>query len=386
MLRENWGVVRRAVVPIDGRAIELNFGGKPVMRGQLMVDGEPVANTKVILSGPSGFSRIFMYHGFTDAESGFSFMGVPVGRYSIYYEIPEDKNRPWEIGTRIKAATVHMGEKDIDVGIVPEHTGRVFVWVSTEEPNEPLHVSSVYLQKGTNLFRGQEGFYTSKPESEAEAWVATNIAPGTYTVVVKRSRDVSVRQVIEFESGREELEVLLRLPKSTATVSGRFTTDGEQPLVMWSSDEKVRADLSPSTDGTYKIEQLPAGEYLIGSEFIGSTDPLVEFSLSGGESKTIDINTSDWYAMEKASLLVQVIGDNGVPLPGAEVWLEGSVGEIGPLEETHEGHLFVTEPGEYTLRAFYPGYNEATKRVRLKTKDIRGVRWGEPTLIRLEKK
>ncbi len=116
---ENWGVVSRAVVPANGKTTELNFGGKPVIRGQLRIDDESIANTMVILTHPSGFSRNFQSHGITDKEGRFSFGGVPLGSYSIYYKIPNDKNKPWGIGDHVKIATVEMIGEDVDLGIVP---------------------------------------------------------------------------------------------------------------------------------------------------------------------------------------------------------------------------------------------------------------------------
>jgi len=164
-------------------------------------------------------------------------------------------------------------------------------------------------------------------------------------------------------------------------------SDSRQPLLVWSSDEKVVAAIYSSGDNTYEIKNLPAGEYMIGSYFMRSSAPLMKFSLSKGDSKILDIDTSDWSALQRASLIVQILGANGVPLTAAEVWLQGYSGQIQPLMNTGEGYAFVTEPGEYTLHAVGPGYKEATKKVWLEAGVLTEPRMKESTvLLRLEKK
>jgi hypothetical protein len=85
-------------------------------------------------------------------------------------------------------------------------------------------------------------------------------------------------------------------------------------------------------------------------------------------------------------LHVRVITENGVPIGGAEVWLQDDAGVIEPITSPGVGQFFVTEPGEYTLVAVYPGYREVTKTVSLEAKDITAARTQDSIVfIRLEK-
>jgi hypothetical protein len=279
-----------------------------------------------------------------------------------------------------------MGEADMDVGIIPEHTARVLISVNAVDDNEPLVGLEVYLQEGTEFWVPKVG-ETAEPAQEGEPYVVTNALPGTYTAVACRSDDVMVRQIIELGAEQEELNVFLRMPKGTAAVSGELLTDYRQPLLMWRSDEKVTAHITPSYDGTYRVENLPAGRYSIGRYLIGKSAPLAQFTLYEDETRIVDIDTSHWSVSEKASLHTQVVNEKGVPLAGAEVWLDGHTGVIEPLTRVGEGQFFVADPGEYALHAAYPRYREAAQRIWLEARGIGLTPTADSmVIVRLEKK
>jgi len=370
------GVVRRAIFPTNGKISELDFGGKPVIRGQLIINEEPLANTEVTLAdNDSPHSMVFRCYATTDIDGGFSFRGVPIGQYVLYYVVSNRQN------TWASAATIDVGEEDMDIGVVSLPTGRVIIFLSCSDPNELLDNFRVYLQQGFD-FWGRRAGDVSKPTQQGDPYIATNIPPGNYNVVACRPDGVKIVERIEFEPTSEEYETHIKIPTGTATISGQLIADSDQPLVLWRSGQKIIAHISrPSNSDSYKIENLPAGDYSIGNYFIGASAPLLRFSLSEGEEKVIDIDTLIWSELNKASLHTQVIGSNGVPITGAEVWLERDNTEIRPLTETSQGQFFVTEGGEYTLHAFYPGHEETTKKIWMEPCDITSIRQEDKTLI-----
>jgi hypothetical protein len=373
------GVVRRAVMPANGKTFELNFGDKPVVRGQVVIDAESLMNTRLSLADADStpYYGTFQSTVLTNDDGQFVFAGVPVGQYAVHYERGRKRN-DW-----VKIATVDMGTEDIDIGVIGGPMGRILISIRTADPNDTLEGVQVYLQKGTEVWQSRAGD-VSEPAAHGQPYIISNVLPGTYTAVV-RVGVMKFREIVELYSGQEEIEVTVQIPKSTASVSGRFIIDSDQPLLLWSLDEKITCHISPS-EGSYKIDNLPSGEYSIGNYFIGSVSPLVGFELKEGESKTIDIDISAWSALNQAPLHVRVITENGVPISGADVWLEGEAGVIEPITRTGMGQFFVTEPGEYTLVAVYPGYKEVTKAVSLEAKDITAARTEDSIVfIRLEK-
>ena len=374
------GVVRRAVMPANGKTFELNFGDKPVVSGQVVIDAEPLMNTRLSLADADStpYFGAFQSAVLTNDNGQFAFAGVPAGQYAIHYERGRKRN-DW-----VKIATVDMGTEDIDIGVIGEQAGTILISVAPEDPNDALNVIEVYLQEGTEVWQARVGD-VSEPAAQGEPYIISNVLHGTYTAVAARADGLQLRESVELRAGQEEVEVTVQIPKGTATVGGQFISDSEQPLLLFSSDEKITCHISPGED-FYRIENLPAGEYSIGNYFIGSAAPLVSFSLTEEEEKTVDIDTSGWSALNKASLLTQVVSANGVPITTAEVWLEGDGGVIEPITSTGVGRFFVTEPGEYILHAVYLGYEEVTKAVSLEAKDITAARTEDSTVfIRLEK-
>ena len=127
---------------------------------------------------------------------------------------------------------------------------------------------------------------------------------------------------------------------------------------IWSKDRKVLAIAKPDADGNFKVENLPAGEYLVGGNMMLDIGTLLRFSLSEDESKVVDIDTSDSSNLSLSTLIVQVLTESGVPIAGADTWLESDDSVIEPAGASTQGQYFVAEPGEYTLHTAYPGYKE----------------------------
>ena len=139
---------------------------------------------------------------------------------------------------------------------------------------------------------------------------------------------------------------------------------------MWRQDKKVIAYVIPDEEGTFKIENLPPGQYSIGSNLMYEKGTLATFELLKGQTKTVDLDISNLFDQPLASLHTLVITDNGIPLPGADVWLEGQVGTIEPITRSSQGQFFLTEPGDYILHAVYAGFNESITNIYLEAKDI----------------
>ena len=67
--------------------------------------------------------------------------------------------------------------------------------------------------------------------------------------------------------------------------------------------------------------------------------------------------------------MVLVVTEDGLPLPGTQVWIEKDGQKIYPHFDTDNGKSFGGEVGEYTLYAEYPGYRKVQQKVRIKSKE-----------------
>lgn len=375
------GVVRRVILPANGKTLPLDFGGKPTVSGQVIINKVPLTNNKVLLGDVSmPHFGVFKCYAMTDNDGQFTFAGAPLGRYAIYYDRPQKQN-DWA-----KIIMIDVGTEDIDTGVIGEQTGRrIFISIDTGDPNITLDGVQIYLQEQAELW-GQRIGSVEELVDEDSQYAISNVPPGTYTVCIMRTDRVTFREEVELKAGGEDIKVLLNMGRNTAKVLGQFVGDSQQGLVMWRQDKKVMAYIIPDEDGTFKIENLPPGQYSIGGNLMYDKSTLATFDLIEGQTKTVDLDISNLFDQPIASLHTMVISDNGIPLSGADVWLEGATGEIDPIAISSNGQFFLAEPGDYILHAAYAGYKEAITNIYFEAKDITATRTEDSIVfIRLEK-
>lgn len=375
---ESTGVVRRALVPQNDKTIRLDFGGKPVVTGQVILGDRFLANHRIQLGAVDNphFGTTKCY-ALTDIEGNFVFRGVPAGKHSIYYEHPNKRNE-W-----VKIATFNVGNQDLDLGIVPEQMSRIRVNVINEQKDPNCVITRVYLQEGTEIW-GQKMGDVVPPDQPDQPYVITNVMPGNHRLVLLRKDEVMICQ--EMEVADEKVDLELKVPSGTSAISGRFLSDSQQWVMMWREDKKLVAYLKPGKDETFKVKNLPTGHYLVGGNTMLDNAALLEFDLLYGQSKRIDIDTTEWSKMSLGWLLTQIVGPDGSPITGADVWLESHSGVVEPLYNSTQGQYFITEPGEYTLCASYPGYTKVTQQVFVRSHDLQiNQAKLSPVVIRLEK-
>ncbi|GAI15767.1 unnamed protein product, partial [marine sediment metagenome] len=309
------GVVSRVVIPEIGKTTRLDFGGRPVVRGKLVIDGEAVGNRRVLLGDfESSHSDTFRCFAMTDGNGNFEFRGAVAGKCALYYKVIEDRSR-WN-----KAMVIDIGDEDVDLGEVPGQMSQLKVAIVKDDRDSGYNIQRVFLNKGDEP-RGNYVGEFKKPIDPSQPYVLDDILPGVYTLVIVREDNTAICERIEVDKGVHK--VIVQIPKSTASISGKFTG---HPLTIWRKDKKVICTIQQNTEGTYKVENLPAGRYFAGGNMLIEKPLLADFELSEDEHKTIDFDTFAWLEelrLKSTSgvLFVNVALDNGVPVAGVEVWL-----------------------------------------------------------------
>jgi RNA polymerase sigma-70 factor (ECF subfamily) len=82
------GVVLTAILPRSRRTSRLDLGGSWKTTGRLLRNGEPVANTRFLVSYRAGFAQGFEAYTMSDSDGRFAFYGLPTGRRTIYWAVP----------------------------------------------------------------------------------------------------------------------------------------------------------------------------------------------------------------------------------------------------------------------------------------------------------
>lgn len=358
------GVVRRAVLPEAGTTRRLDFGGLPLVTGQVVVRGMPLTNAKVSLGDPlSRSSGVFECAGMTDGQGRFRLPGVPVGQYGLYYENPTQRN-DW-----IKAATIETSGQDLDLGLVPGPGAQVRIHVKTADPGRFIQPSRVILIEGTAFWGPTSGTMES-PAQAGVPYVAKGVQPGTHTVLVHLSNRLMLRRQVLVQAGQRELDLTVQVPARTAVVTGDLRSDGQQTLVLVRSDGQVMAYVYAEGGAQYRIEGLPAGAYSVCTAVAQDKAPLLTFNLAEGQSKRIDIDTSQWTSAPMGLLFVQVVAPDGIPSTTSQVWLEGLGTRIEPVQGLSEGHTFAAPPGLYMLHVTQAGLRPHRSSVEIRPADL----------------
>ena len=230
------GVVARAVVPRNGEVIRLDFGGSPIVSGSIVIDGTPLAATRILL-GPADSPHFGMFkcYAVTDEHGGFAFAGAAPGTHGIYCERPQKQN-DW-----LKIVNVTVRNADIDLGVIPGNATKLFITFNMPQTDSGWTIKQVYLAQGKRVYATPMRT-ADAPTEKDKPWVISNIDPGQYTLMMFQG-SMQWRKEIELEPGRSEWHISLDVPRLSAHVSGRIIGDKIQSAVLWREHKDVVAGI-----------------------------------------------------------------------------------------------------------------------------------------------
>ncbi len=370
------GVVCRAIVPAIGKTTRLDFGGTPVVKGRVVFDGKPLADYSLNMTTTERMhSSVFQCNTKTGLNGEFTFGGVPKGKWSIYCADPENKSK------QLKIATIDSTGQDIDTGIIPKVFSTLGVSIEYEQGTSNWDVTDVYLQY-ENIFWGQPVAILEKPTGDNEPFIAKNILPGRYRLVVNRGC-VTVQQTIDIAEGNANITV--RIPKGTAGIRGRFITNYNDWQVLWRDGKETVCYIKPDANGNYELNNLPAGKYHLSPDFVMNSETLLDFELTEGEQKVRDIDAVNLRRNHNGVLYVFALNEYGVPMTTGDIRLKGNQTEIEPVILGAPSFFFMAEPGKYTVHAKFAGYRETIQPVEIKNPDLQTKRPPDTVFVRLER-
>ena len=374
------GVVRRAVVPKNGTVMRLDFGGTPLVSGAIVIDGSPLADTRVLL-GPTESPNFgaFRCYTMTDKHGAFVFSGAARGTHAVYYEQPGKRN-DW-----LKMATVTVAETDVNLGAVGNVMSELLVTVNTPDSTDSAWpIEQVYISDREEPFAALLRT-AQKPTSDGAPWRMENVEPGTYTLTVVRGDQLRWRQQITLAPDRGPWQVSLDLPKATARVSGHVRGASPNWIALWQDDKQVWTTARLADDGAFAVENLPPGRYLISADraFLSGLPAVAEFMLTQGQDKSLEVDVSATSLEPQAFLVVQVVDERGRLRDDAEVRLDGPSGTAEPTRTVSGQYFFTASPQRHTLHVEVARYNEVTKEIVLTPFDM-GTDKRQTVVVRLE--
>jgi hypothetical protein len=385
------GTVCAGVVPVNGQILRLDFGDDSRATGRLLRDGRPFANIKLAIMGNiAGYETAFTAYALTDPNGRFTFYGIPTGSRFLYYEIPGIRGfRRWaEMGRFEFEAGVNT-----DLGDFDAHLAEVTIELTGEDAAHPIAEWDVYIQKynpeSIAPWGSKVGILAERSET-TDPYTFSKVPPGEYEAVANCQSRRWIHKHFQVEQGQENCSLSLRIHSGDAAFAGtvNFTESDNRPseITLRAPDHDLAAFIKPAPDGSFRIENLPAGRYLL-AKGQSRTAVLTETTLGAGQSKTLNIDLSDdGEQRNNGYMVVLVVGEDGQPLAGADVWLEKRNQVIKPHFDTDVGKSFQGEAGEYTLYVQYPGYTTVRQQAYMKSrKEFNTQQILDPVLITMSK-
>ncbi len=144
----------------------------------------------------------------------------------------------------------------------------------------------------------------------------------------------------------------------------------------------------PKADGTYKLENIPNGEYLIKEKDTRNAETVLKVSVREGESKSLDITPENVAAPtgQIGFIVVRVFDTDGIPIPGCDIRFSSGQ-ETPTLSSSQDGRMcFIGVPGIHEATIGYPGFKTINQHLDLIQTDKNGKAKGNPELrINLER-
>ena len=360
-LDDTLGVGQIGIVPQEDQTLWLDIGGPGKTSGRLLYDGVPRADTLLMVRYQLDDNTGFEACARTDAQGRFCFYGMPVGRRHLYW----GGNEP----TRDSEGWCHLCTFDFQAGVDQDlgdldttDGADLLVELTGAARRDLLDSYDLFVNRemstGTTRF-GQ----LVRQDDRALLFGLSGLVPGRYEVVAERPGYPSVRQPFTVQSEQDSGTIRLAIPTGSGTVSGVLqpfvSEEVHLGLLLRSMDNgRITAHLRPAADGSFKVEHLPPGNYMVTST--GSTRSIVRAAVGAGQHRvvTVPTNVGNSRCAEEGHLVILLVTEDGLPLPGAEVRISYRAG-VSPMmlmDDRGARKSFMVPPGRYQLRANHSGF------------------------------
>ena len=358
------GVVRRSLYAENRKTHSIDMGGHSQLTGRITLNGEPLADKRIQFGSDHPWIGIMQSYTQTSADGSFKFRGAVPGKWKLYVQrAPNDWIRLSELIVPANGA----GE----LGTINLQTGRVTV---TLDPLTEEMANSVSMQltdfdpiRPTRIPIAQP----NHRKTLTDPFIFDSVPAGDYVISCFWHKHLQTEQRLTVTPDNLTSNVSIKLPVGTAAITGSVAQelcrrDGTQTLRLWSADLRFFGQISPKLDGTFKLENLPAGDYGIRREATRTAPVIYSLKLGDGENKQLELTCENTQksVLSFGFLSVKVRHGDGIPLP-CEVEVTGTEGRLKPNSVQEGRSIFVGPPGKYEVVVNFPGFMPVTRQVEM---------------------
>lgn len=336
----------------------INMGGKPVLNGMVMIDGQPLSNQRLFLCDTLDIDNAaFSQEVLTDAEGGFSFLGIPAGVYSVSYLGLDNQIH--------RLTTVEMPVQDV-VNVNLDISTASFTVEYPTEPNMLLPERSilVYTMDAPSNYYQPQATLTADGTFLFEA-----VPPGPYILKIQLDNGLWIQEQVEITEDPTLQSIALEpVGEQLVSLSGNLLGVSPVDLFLTSANQRVRINIQPNANGSYLLESIPADVYSLATTLNGQLIEFTQIDLQEIQEMVLDIDPKEMMA-SFSPLYVIVTDPTGLFISDAQVWLT-SQQQINTTSSTGQGAFLAVSPGNYQLSVALPGYPTFEKQIELKASTL----------------
>jgi len=228
-----------------------------------------------------------------DAEGRFTFFGPPAGKYTLFYQPSGDRSQ-----YTIAKEGLAIGDQPVDLGDVSIDTGRVTVTVQADDAADAkaLRYGSVAPDQKDRPYVRNVAQLQRDADSELK-WVSQAVPAGKLRAFLQGAppNNISYSATFERAAGAADTTVTVRVPKSTAQLSIKFTGPlpesyrGQRFAMLTSTDSTLRAYISSNNDAPLVVKLPPATYQVMNNSPSQPREDVQPVELKDGDSKEMEI-------------------------------------------------------------------------------------------------
>jgi RNA polymerase sigma factor (sigma-70 family) len=357
---QHTGVVSCAIIPTDNKVTRLGFGGSPVIRGQLVIGGKPLKNTRLILTlGKSTAGGLFRSHADTDDNGRFEILAGLPGTYTLVY------NQKSETFTSnyIKVLDVAIGTKDMDLGILPSQ--KRILQVNIQASDEQREQMRYFYVRQEDPMEGECIFWQEDLKQSKGSYTVNLPGPGLYYAIIHCGGNVArmYQYPIEITEDQNSTDIQVPFDIGPVTLTGILP---EKINHVWftNQDQSVAGILyAKKDDRNFRVEGLFPGTYYLSPKSANYQDS-IEVTIPNVQEYTLNLDLAVLQEKLRERVSVHVFDHNGRPTENATVWVESNGANLLPASQDNCSSVFYLPGGEHIIHAEKDGI-KATKVYRL---------------------